>query len=246
MVVVEGGPIWLYILGRFVEIGLVVFFTVIWLLNMQRALDECVYTERKIQPAQVWLTFIPLFGLVWQYIAVTKVSETLAQEYKVRGWISDEDRPAIETGIVACTVVLIVLIVRLSIPDLHPALGFFSSLGICLCMFMHRDRVKAFTERLENENRKAQSAPAFSNLQGSYPQPQFPTVFDFPPQPNPYQPYQQPQFPPAYNYPPPPLSPLPNPYAPPNPYQPPVNPPQGEQFPPQEWNDANRWGPPQQ
>lgn len=252
-VVVEGGPVWLYVLGRLVEIGLLIFFTSIWLLTMQRALDACIYSRRTIQPGQVWLTFIPLFGVVWQFIAVTRVSETLALEYNVRGWKSDESRPGIEAGIVACCVVLIVLIVRLVIRDLNPGIGFLTTLCICLCMFMHRDRVKAFTERLDIENQKAQKSFAFGNMPNAFQHPQFPLAPNFPPQQIPYQQYEQSQFPPWYNhapqYPQPPQQapPVQNPYQPPNPYQPSANPTQEEQQPSApDSTGTNRWQPPRQ
>ncbi len=201
MIVVDGGPVWLYLLGRLIEIGVVILFTVLWLVSEQRALQACEYSNRKMQPGQVWLTFIPLFGLVWQFIAVTKVSESLAQEYHTRGWKSDEGRPGIESGMIACSIIVIILLVRILIPDLNPALAFFSSLGICICMFMHRDRLNAFTERLEAENLKAQQSYVFGNQPNPFLQPQYGAYYTPPVQQYSYQQYQQPVMQQTYQQP---------------------------------------------
>lgn len=150
-VTVEGGPIWLYLFGKIIEFLLVIAFMVIWLVSMSRALKACSPMNRRMDPGSVWLVFVPLFGLVWQFICVKNTSESLAQEYYGRGWKSDEGRPGIEIGMIACSVAIIVLLVRMLMPGLHPALSFFMSLAVCMCMFMHRDRLNAFVERIDKE-----------------------------------------------------------------------------------------------
>lgn len=177
-VVVDGGPVWLYLLARFVEFALVVFFTALWCASMQRALEACDYSSRKMQAGQAWLTFIPLFGFVWQFLAVKNVSESLAQEYEFRGWKSDEAQPGGEIGMVACCAVVVVFLVRVFIPDLNPGLAFISSLAICACMFMHRDRLNAFTERLETENRKSQKNFSFQSAPNPFLQQHFVQPFN--------------------------------------------------------------------
>ena len=153
-VVLDGGPTWLFLLGRLVEIAVVVLLTVVWCNSMERAIRACNPLSRKIQSGQSWMIFIPLFGFIWQFIAVNRVSDTLAMEYHLRGWKTDEGRPGIETGLIVCVLVVVVVILR-SFIFLNPLLDLVMSMAICICMYMHRERINAFTERLEKENKKA-------------------------------------------------------------------------------------------
>lgn len=161
-VVLEGGPFWLFILASLIELGVVILLTVIWCNSMERALRACDFSSRKMPLGQSWLIFVPLFGFIWQFVAVNRVSESLATEYHLRGWKSDEGRPGIETGLIACVVILIVFLVRTLIV-LHPGISVMMSLGVCICMYMHRERLNAFTERLEAENKKAQLSFSFDS-----------------------------------------------------------------------------------
>src|ERR1051326_3860152 len=99
---IESGPVWLFLLLRLIEFGLVLMMTILWLRAMQRTLEVCDPAVRTAQPSSVWLTLIPVFGFVWQFFINTRVSESLAREYHRRGWHSEEDRPGFELGAVAC------------------------------------------------------------------------------------------------------------------------------------------------
>ncbi len=240
-IVLEGGPFWLFLLASLIQLGVVILFTVLWCNSMERALRACDPSSRKMQMGQSWIIFVPLFGFIWQFVAVNRVSESLATEYHLRGWKSDEGRPGIETGLIACVVILVVFLLRVLIV-LHPGISVFMSLGVCLCMYMHRERLNAFTERLEMENRKAQQSFDFSS--GPNPFTQQPvTQQSFTPQsfiqPNFNQPqYVSPNFNPQY---PPQAVPQYNPPANQHPYQP-QNPFQPQQHIP----PVQQFAPPQQ
>lgn len=256
-VVLEGGPFWLFILASLIELGVVILLTVIWCNSMERALRACDFSSRKMQLGQSWLIFVPLFGFIWQFVAVNRVSESLATEYHLRGWKSDEGRPGIETGLIACVAILVVFLLRTLIV-LHPGISVMMSLGVCICMYMHRERLNAFTERLEAENKKAQLSFSFDSgpnpfsiqsgslqsfSQQSFGQQSFsPQPFNQQPfaQPISQQPYsqqsysqqsysQQPFAQPSYNQQYPPQG-FPQYNQPQNPYQPPQNIPPVQQY----------------
>lgn len=154
MVVVDGGPVWLLALALLVQAALTIGFLVWWASSMSRALNACSVSNREMTPGTAWLILIPGFGLIWQFVAVKKTGESLAKEYYHRGWQSDEGRPGIEVGMIAASVIIIVLLVRILIIDLNPGISFFMTLAICVCIYMHRERLSAFTERLEKSNRE--------------------------------------------------------------------------------------------
>jgi hypothetical protein len=203
-IVLEGGPAWLFLLARLIEIAVVILLTVFWCSSMERALRACDPSSRKMALGQSWLIFIPLFGFVWQFIAVNKVSLSLATEYHLRGWKSDEGRPGIETGLIACVVVVVVFLLRSILIDLNPGVAVLTSLAICICMYMHRERLIAFTERLEAERRKSQQSFSFDSgpnpfaQANFFPQSQanpFPQYNQQPAMPNPFQPAAYPNAP---------------------------------------------------
>lgn len=221
------GPAWLYFLLRVVEIGLLVMMTVFWLRAMHRSLEACNPVSRKIEAGLVWLVFIPFWGLVWQFICSRRVGESLAAEYRRRGWSNDEDCPGFEIGVVTGIVVCLITLLRVFFwNQIHDALFFAGTVGIGFCMYRHIDRLGAYRERLEKEN-----APLVSYGQMPVqPNPFLQQNAWPPPQANWMHPQQQqhPAYPPYPQYPnqqqmPPGYAPLPQYHYPPPP-QPPAAP----------------------
>jgi hypothetical protein len=54
----------------------VIFF----FLAQQRTLELIRPENRLMSPGQVWLQFIPLFGLIWQFIVITRISDSIRKE----------------------------------------------------------------------------------------------------------------------------------------------------------------------
>ena len=242
---VAGAPIWLYFLLRIIEIGMLITMTVFWLREMQRSLDACHPVSRAMEGTLVWITFIPLFGFVWQFICSKRVGDSLAREYRRRQWSNEEDCPGNEQGIVTGVVVCVVAVLRIFFwNQIHAGLFFIGSVGIGFCMYRHMDRLKAYRERLEKE---FDPATAFGQIPFYPPvQPQWPPVppnpqWQYPPPPQFHQPVQQ--YPP-FHQPPPGYAPVPV-------YQPPVSPPQNNpwappaapQNPPPPPDEYSRWRP---
>lgn len=171
-VVIDGGPVWLLMLAMLIQAALTIGFLVWWAATMSRALKACSYQNRQMDPGSAWLILIPVFGLIWQFIAVKKTSESLAQEYHHRAWQSDEGRPGIEIGMITCGVIIIVVLLRILIIDLNPGLSFFATLAICICIYMHRERLIAFTERLEQSNRETPMFYVFEQYNNPFAVPQ--------------------------------------------------------------------------
>jgi hypothetical protein len=133
-----------------VELGLVIGMTVYWVRSMFLTMQSCHQVSRSAEPETIWLTFIPVFGFVWQFICVKRISDSLAREYHRRGWHSDENHPALESGILASVVVCIVFLVHAFVP-MPPGLGFILTLAMLLVMYLHAGRLNSFRERLEKE-----------------------------------------------------------------------------------------------
>lgn len=225
---IAGGPIWLLLLLRFIEITSLLVMTIFWVRSMQRTLRACAPSSRMADPSSPGLIMIPLFGLIWQFVANTNVSESIAREYRRRGWHLDENRPGFEQGMVACLIVCAVVLIRTSyavqfpfhffstlvVGNLHPGFGFVGSIIIGFCMYRHMDRLASYRERMETE-----PDPSLTySQQPLFAFQQYASQQQWPQQPNAYPPQNYPPVMPPVNqpapvypqYPPPPQNPAPD------------------------------------
>ena len=57
--------------------GITLLPLIFYLLTLQGILQEVKPENRKMDPGMVWLTLIPLFGIVWQFIIVGNIADSL-------------------------------------------------------------------------------------------------------------------------------------------------------------------------
>lgn len=81
----------LCMVGYFAILIAAIVASIMFLLTLYKALNECAPENRTMEPGQVWLTFIPLVGIVFYIMAVFKVPDSLANEYRDRGIRTDSD-----------------------------------------------------------------------------------------------------------------------------------------------------------
>jgi len=75
---------------------------IFYLLTLQNTLYAVSPANRKMPAPQVWLMLIPIFNLVWQFIMVNKITESLQTEFKEREIPSNEPFPGRTIGIAYC------------------------------------------------------------------------------------------------------------------------------------------------
>jgi len=68
----------------FVLIAILVV-AVFYLLTLQKALSRVARRNRLMEPGLVWLSLIPLVGLVWSFFIATRVPDSLRNEFRERG-----------------------------------------------------------------------------------------------------------------------------------------------------------------
>lgn len=68
-------------------IGFSLFFLILFLipaifflLTLQNTLKAISVENRRMPPGNVWLLFIPLFNIIWQFIVVDKIAQSIAAE----------------------------------------------------------------------------------------------------------------------------------------------------------------------
>ena len=84
-----------------VVIALMLVPFIFYCLTLQKALNRCSPECRAMNPGMVWLMFIPLFNIVWQFLVVLNMAKSLAAEFQKRG-IAEDPNPGQTLGLVMC------------------------------------------------------------------------------------------------------------------------------------------------
>ena len=128
------------LMGIFLIIALVgLVVQIFYLLTLSNTLKLVKAGNRQMEPGQVWLVFIPFFGLVWQFIVVTKLADSLKAEFADRNISVGEDRPGYNLGITYCALFCCSII---------PVLGGLASLGGLVCWIIYWVKINEFKMRL--------------------------------------------------------------------------------------------------
>ena len=78
---------------------LFVFSAILFLLTQQVTFQRIRPQNRLMSPGLVWLQCIPLFGLIWQFIVVSRLSGSIQNEFVSRGDDSASGLPSPEIAV---------------------------------------------------------------------------------------------------------------------------------------------------
>lgn len=94
------------ILFALIVLGVGLFVAIMFLLTLSKTLRAVAPQNRTMQPDQVWLLLIPLFNLYWIFVVVSKLSESIRNEFVSRG-LSIEERPTYNLGLAYAIVTVV-------------------------------------------------------------------------------------------------------------------------------------------
>ena len=86
-------------------VGILILFLVMlipyifFLLTLYKTLEAISQLNRKMNPGEVWLLFIPLFNFVWLFFVVSKISDSIADECRWLNLPVTEQRPTYGIGL---------------------------------------------------------------------------------------------------------------------------------------------------
>jgi H+/Cl- antiporter ClcA len=140
---------WHLIVVLFV-LGVLLIPAIFYLLTLQNALSKCAPTSRTMEPGMVWLLLIPLLNLIWNFIVVTSMARSLANEYARRGIPSSEPLPGQSIGIAmsVCNCCCII-----------PVLGAFAGLAGLVLWIVYWIKIAEFSRTLDISQPVAPIAP---------------------------------------------------------------------------------------
>jgi hypothetical protein len=118
-------------------------------LTLQKCLNRCTPQCRTIAPGQVWLLLIPFFNLVWQFIVVSRISSTLANEFRLRS-MTKEPEPGKSLGLAFCI---------LFVCGIVPFLGILAGIAGLICWILYWVKIANYSAEI------SMPATAASNVQ---------------------------------------------------------------------------------
>jgi hypothetical protein len=127
----------LVVIGVILLVSLIV--GIFFLLTLHRALARCAPHNRRMEPGMVWLNLVPLLSLVWMFITVSRVAETLRNEFRDRGWHRRDDDYGNGVGMAAC---------GLNIASIIPYIGGCLGLAALVCFIIYWVKIAGYSGRL--------------------------------------------------------------------------------------------------
>jgi hypothetical protein len=89
-------------------VGLFLLPQIFFLLTLQKALSRCQPRNRTMSPGLVWLDLVPLVNIVWTFVAVIRVAESLKNEFRDRGMHRRKEDYGYGLGIAAYVALIVV------------------------------------------------------------------------------------------------------------------------------------------
>lgn len=125
-----------------VLIGLVIGLVIalLYMLTLKKALDRCSLSSRTMSPGQVFLLFIPLFNIIWHFIVVNQISNSLHNEFQARGITDVEPTPGKTIGLAMCI---------LQVCSIIPIVGIFTGLAGFVCWIVYWVKINEYANRLQ-------------------------------------------------------------------------------------------------
>lgn len=95
--------------------------SIFYLLSLQKALESVSPQNRKMKPGNVWLLFIPLFNIFWNFTVVDAIASSFQKEYEKLGVIKGS-KPTYNIGIAMAVLQVVSLIPMINAITFIPSL----------------------------------------------------------------------------------------------------------------------------
>ncbi len=130
------GPQEVFILFLILALSIVpgIFYT----LTLYRALSRCAPESRAMEPGLVWLLFVPIFNLIWNFVVVAKMATSLQNEFQRRRVAEPVDAGrelGLAMSILACLGII-------------PFLGILCGFAAMICWILYWVKIAGLSSRL--------------------------------------------------------------------------------------------------
>lgn len=145
-----------YIMGILLFVLLLLLIPgIFFLLTQQNTLKAIRRENRTMSPGEVWLQLIPLFNIVWCFIVVNRIAESIRRELMTSESFSFEqnqpqfsgyssaEKPTQQIGIAMCV---------LNCTSAIPFIGFFSGIAAFVCWIIYWVKLSEYKSQIQNKN----------------------------------------------------------------------------------------------
>lgn len=105
---IPGGIEWVILLAVIPIILVMLVLNILYLITLQAAFNTVSVENRKMPSGQVWLLLIPLFSMVWHFIVVDRLADSLRAEADKLSVFLPDRRPAYDIGLIMCILLIII------------------------------------------------------------------------------------------------------------------------------------------
>lgn len=131
-----GGTEWFLIsMVLFTIIGLLLIPRIFYLITLQSVFNTVSSENRKMPSANVWLLLIPIFGIVWHFIVIHKLADSISAEAKSKGIPIQEARPAYNIGLAMCILNCMFFI---------PGVNILTGIGGIVCWILYWVKITSY------------------------------------------------------------------------------------------------------
>jgi hypothetical protein len=139
----------------FVLIFFVVFvgIALVFLLTQYNTLRAIQPQNRAMSPGEVWLQLIPLFNLVWQFIVVQRIAESISRELSSNVFSFEErqplqlyqqgSRPTYQIGMAMCV---------LNVFGFIPLIGSLARIAGLICWIIYWVQLSSYKNQILSKN----------------------------------------------------------------------------------------------
>lgn len=129
------------ILGMACLVGVAIALipAIFYILTIKKAFDRIAPARREMEGNMAWLLLIPLFGAIWHFFIVIKLTSSFAKEFEARGLQTDDPKFGFLFGILGCA---------LPFAGWIPILGILTSLGWLVCIILWWVKVANYSKQL--------------------------------------------------------------------------------------------------
>jgi hypothetical protein len=132
---------------------LALFFipAILFLLTQQSTIKLIQPQNRSLSPGEVFLQLVPLFGMVWQFFVVIRLSDSIRRELGERTfsfedspivYSAKDSRPTFKIGIIYCTLFCCYIL---------PFVGEFLFMAGTVCWIVYWVRLYQYKKKLEDK-----------------------------------------------------------------------------------------------
>ena len=137
-----------------VTIGIsIIVVYILFLITQQNILKAIQPENRLMRPGQVWLQLIPLYRIIYQFIVVNRISDSIRREFE--SWQFDSilgptdaessqllaARPAYDIGLAVCI---------LDVCTLIPVIGYIVWIPMFVCVIIYWSKLRDYKRKIEN------------------------------------------------------------------------------------------------